>query len=210
MDRSFFNILTILLVGYILGFIFNKKTLFALLWVLNRLEEPFEFLRRWLDVIYASAAILLLGFLTYSYWPLSNDDSQLLIFLVTGFTLFFQAVIGDRSYKYRNRPIIDIEFDDKEADCFHKTTANIQSDKVENNQVIPFISPISSHYARLKVLNKGKEMLKNVEAVIEAVDPGSERPFLPLSLNWSFLKQTDLGLVRYAQIPQRCLELWMY
>ena len=156
----------------------------ARLSVLEKLEKLFEYILGWFDVLYAFGVVSFLIWIAKIYWPLSNDDSQILIFLVTAFTLFFQAAIGFRPYKYRNRPIVDVEFNEKESGSFHKTMVTIDSRKLDNNQTFIHQAQIPTYFIRLKVFNKGKDILKNAEAVIEDVKPKQQRPYLPLSFNW--------------------------
>jgi len=197
MDR--FNFLLYSLVIYFFGVIFSKKTKSAVSWVLDRLKGPVEMVKSWGDVVFALITLTFLGNLAYQWWPLNNDESQVLIFSVTAATLFFQAIVGNKSYKYRNKPVIELNFDDSDSVYFHKTKMRIQTDILSQQEsstnVKRLIVYVQTYYARLKIINSGNTTLKNTEVIIEKVEPlnGTEliRPFMPLNLHWAFAEEKE-------------------
>lgn len=184
MDRQLLLILLLLFVGYFLGVVFSPKTSSFILETIKKSRYLGDFILGWADIIYSAGAILLLGLITYYFWPLNNDDSQLLIFTVTAFTLFFQAVINNRAYDYRNRPKIKVLFDINKTDSYHMTS-NIDTWPLKNGQIITQWIP--TYYVRLRVENNGNTNLKNAQVVLKEILSGkTDRTFFPLNLHWEF------------------------
>lgn len=182
MDRFIF--ITACLASYILGVIVSQKTKFVVLWLMRILSQPVEMLKGWFDIIFAILALSFLGYLAHYWWPLSNEHSQVLIFSVTALTLFFQAIIGDRPYKYRNRSKIKVNFDINEADNYHMTTNYLN---INMKSGVSIVNPISTYYVRLRIENVGKTTLQNVQVVLRRILEGKPKnPFFPLNLRWSF------------------------
>lgn len=180
MSRFYFIFLTYSLFIYFLGVFIGRRI--SLTGLARRLK--LDSIKEYADFIYLTVALIFLVFFIPQLWPLTNDDSQILIFSVTAMTLFFQGVIGDRAYKYRNRPKIKVIFDVNETENYHMTVMQSNwltySHGILNNFVL-------AYYVRLRIENVGNTTLKNTQVVLRRVKKGNlSHPFFPLNLTWAF------------------------
>lgn len=213
MDRLFLYTLTLLLTGYVLGVIFSQKTISLLVWLIKKIKrfKLLEFILKWSDWILVLIALTVMSTVFIYFWPREgllprSDTVQLLIFLATFFTLFYSTVLRERAARYRNRGIIDLEFNQNDTDLFHITNMDI----LYRNRTI--IASIPTYYARMRIINSGKETLNNVEVVIEKVSSRNplQRPFLSLNLHWAFSTAGDSRVVRIPQGMSRIIDLFEF
>lgn len=105
------------------------------------------------------------------------------------------ALFGERIWKSIESPRIKVLFDPNKTDFYHRTTMEI-STNVEINASIP------TYYIRLKVKNEGIDTLKNVEVVLEEVQPRTKKPFMSLNLNWAGFIVDSNDIKRTVDIPR--------
>lgn len=208
MDRLLLLFLSFGLFCYFIGIFFATKTISILNLIVNKIIVLIKRLRtillEWGDVLFILFAFLVLIIVTLYLWPRNSefprsDTIQLAIFLATFFTLFYSVLIKDSPLKYRNRPKIIVLFEPTQTDFYHRTTMNIFR---EENGVNKLIASIPTYYIRLKVKNDGKETLKNVEVVLETVEPKTTKPFMSLNLSWAGFNIPPNDIKRNVDIPQ--------
>lgn len=96
----------------------------------------------------------------------------------TGFATFFAALValfGERFWRWLQRPIIDVTFDQESERCA-RLALEIRSPQLQ----------IVRKYFRLRVLNKGKATARGLKAKIEIFDKNNEPIdfFEPSPLRW--------------------------
>ncbi|TSC87884.1 MAG: hypothetical protein G01um10147_387 [Microgenomates group bacterium Gr01-1014_7] len=161
-------------------------------------------------LIIASFTIFAIEFLLPKKFIQTADLIQILIFLATFFTLFYSVLIKDNPTKYRDRPILDIEFKENEKDNYHSTIMNIAAQYIQNNTSYVIQEFVPTYYIRLKIWNRGKVTLENVEVVVEKTKTKVplQRPFLPLNLHWAFGEAGSERVIRIPQETFRTLDLF--
>lgn len=190
--------------SYLIGFIFGQKILEVLSDFLKAHNKLKPFLSKWGDLLFIFViAIPILVLTTLYFWPKSetyprSDTIQLLIFLATFFTLFYSVVIKDGPSKLRSSPKINICFEPTETDHFHRTIMQVFGEQNGRRQII---AEIPTYYLRLKIKNEGYRTLRNVEVVLEDVQPRTNKPFMSLNLNWAGYIVSDIK--RSVDIPRR-------
>lgn len=123
----------------------------------------------------------------------TSDTIQLLI---AGITLLavLVALFGERLWKHKDRPKIEVYFDDEDPECYHLTNMHIhQNEKI--------IESIPTYYIRLRVTNSGTNSLENTEVILKRVEP---RPgnFMSLNLSWAGYNNAPNDITRTVRIPQ--------
>ncbi|OGE35053.1 hypothetical protein A3E66_04510 [Candidatus Daviesbacteria bacterium RIFCSPHIGHO2_12_FULL_37_16] len=135
---------------------------------------------------------------------LKNDEFiEFLVALYASLAIIYSLVIKDDASKYRNRPIINTQFDQKVPDHFHLTNMNVTDLRSGN-----IIASLPTFYARLKIGNEGTEALENVEVILEDVEPRPKK-FMALNLSWAgYQVQNDIKReVRLSQGQYRPVDL---
>lgn len=202
MDKSFLFIIGLLLVSYILGFIFSNKPLSL---VINFFRNPHFYLLKlkrfwnsWNDVLFIGLTLLVaVSFFYYFGKDLKIEDKiQTLIVIGTFSSVVFATLVKDKASQYRSRPIIGVEFDDRDPNHYHLTDMHV-------NQGGAIITSIPTYYIRLKIVNNGKKTLENVEVVVENVEPKPDR-FMSLNLSWAgFIVPIPNDIQRTTRLPQK-------
>jgi len=150
----------------------------------NRVREAIKqiaiYIRSYYDWLFIFAVLILLSYTAYLKWPLDNEDSQVLIFLVTAATLFFQAIIGTRAHEYRNRPIPEIEFHFDIPDC-HVTKEGSGE------------TGTPTYYIRMRVKNTGSSTLRDAAVTVENIKKNGStwEKSMPLGLRWTDVEPND-------------------
>ena len=113
-----------------------------------------------------------------------NELIQFLIVEGTFFTVIYSVLIKDNFSKYRDRPKIDVNFDDSNSHCYYATPLYDTVLTPEGTVAGSFLT----YYVSVEVINKGRTKLDDVEVVLQRVE--SKDPlansFLPLNLAWLF------------------------
>lgn len=176
---------------YIIGVIFAQKTILLILRIFSLLKNPInlikDFFRSQSDRIFLFF-VLLIPISTYYLFNKLLDLDKLIQFLIvegTFFAVIYSILIKDNASKYRERPIIDVDFESSRSHCYHMTIMEALWKTWKNKAIRGFIP---TYYVSVQVINKGKTMLQNVEVVLQKIESEKTltRPFLPLNLYWSF------------------------
>lgn len=124
----------------------------------------------------------------------SNDYIQMVIAFVT-FLAVLVALFGERLWKWKDRPQIDVYFGRSDPECYHLTNMHV----IQNGVII---GVIPTYYIRLKVSNSGASTLENTEVVLEKVEPQPDR-FMSLNLSWAGFNVPPNDIQRTVRIPRK-------
>lgn len=197
-----FYILGLLLIGYVLGIVFCNRPFSFLA---NFLKNPPSYwdkfrnlFRSWNDWLFVLAISLFVIYFNFYLGKSLNigDKIQSLIVIGTFSSVFFVTVIKDNASKHRNRPRIKVEFNDQDSNYYHQTIMMYGAGGL--------IEYFPSYYIRLNVENVGKKTMRNVEVVLEDIEPRPEK-FMSLNLSWAgFIVSTRMpgDIKRRVHIPQ--------
>lgn len=194
---GFIIVFFLVLLSYFTGYFFSKnifriiRNIFPL-----RFSRTKNFIKSYLDGLSICFSILLAIILFYLLRSrVTNSDLiQVFIAYFTFLVLIFTVLIRDLANNYRDRPIIDINFNPNPPDC-HLTT----------------LTPgIPALYIRFRVMNTGKSTIKNAEVIVEKVYTNGNlvNNFLPLSLTWAATEnQENRAIVSIPQGGFRTIDL---
>lgn len=192
------------MIGYVLGFIFCNKPLTLLINLVRNLRaygrKLEHFLKSWNDWLFIGLiALIAISFLYFFGKSIKLEDKiQTLIVIGTFSSVVFATIIKNNATQYRNRPIINVEFDDNDPNCYHLTDMHINI----GGQGVATLS-IPTYYIHLKIVNEGEQTLENTEVILENVEPKPEK-FMSLNLNWAgFIVPIPNDIQRTARLPQK-------
>jgi len=209
MDRLFLQILTTLLIGYLLGFFFSLKPVSFVIKFSKRpriyLEKLNLFIKNWNDWIFVVLVVFVVVLFLFFWERQFNPENtiQILIVIGTFASVLFSTLIKDNASKNRNKAEIDIKFNFSEPDC-HQTITH-------TGIPVTAYASIPTYYIRLRVINKGKETLKKAEVILERVKKNNIflETYLPLNLIWALTEvQFNRGVVEIPQGMFRTLDIF--
>lgn len=172
---------------------------------MNFVESIKSIFRNYGDFIFFFVSVILgsvIYFILKANCLITQDIAQILVVYATFVVIFHSVFIKDNFAKYREKPIISVEFIFKEPDC-HLT-----------NTIVPIGNGagliVPTYYIRMRIKNTGKTTLTNAEVVVEKVKKGKKTlsSFLPLNLTWALTEvQKNRGLVNIPQGAYRTVDL---